>query len=674
MTAKHDPYSIQSVGADPKGRNPVVGGFLQEFGIRRLNPIKTDPLSMVRDHADHAHEGLSPALALGALGVVFGDIGTSPLYAIKACFHGHNALAPNEANILGVLSLVFWSLVLVVSLKYVLFIMRADHKGEGGLFALFNLLRQGGGHFSPKTMNAIVFFTLAGAALFFGDGMITPAISVLSAIEGLGVATDVAAPAVLPVTAAILFWLFYIQRRGTGGIGRLFGPVMAVWFVCIALLGLGQIVKAPYVLSALSPHHALDLLGRHGLAGLGVLGSVVLCITGCEALYADMGHFGPRPIRASWFSVVFPALTLNYFGQGAGLLTDPTILPNPFYGIVPDLLLYPMVCLAAMATICASQAMITGVFSLARQAVLLDYLPRLRILHTSISMSGQIYIPAINTIMMCASIALVLIFRESANLAGAFGLAVTGTMAITSGLYFFVITRNWKWPVGLAVALVSAFLVLDLLFFGTNLLKIVSGGWFVLLSATAAMLCMLACKNHQSTYWQTVLSRSGEPLDVFTARLKAAPLPRVPGTAVFLCCSAAAAPRSLSRFMETHGALHERVLLLTLRRISEAVVEDSPRFAVRHLGNGVHQIIARYGFMEHPNVPTLLGEAELHGIPHDEHPVYCLGQEPGLSGQKSLWISLLDALAEVLFRNAPPAFSYFGIPAGRVLAVDRDVE
>ncbi|WP_173080337.1 potassium transporter Kup [Fundidesulfovibrio magnetotacticus] len=641
--------------------------------MRGLHPAARDPLGVVGGHAGHDLGALTPALALGALGVVFGDIGTSPLYAIKACFHD-GAFAPSETNILGVLSLVFWSLMLVVTLKYVLFIMRADHKGEGGLFALFNLLRKDGNHFSARSMKLIVLCTLAGAALFFGDGMITPAISVLSAVEGLGYATDVARPAVLPLTAAILVGLYALQRRGTGGIGRLFGPVMLTWFAAIALLGIGQIARAPEVLAALAPHHALDFLFRHGLSGFAVLGSVVLCITGCEALYADMGHFGAQPIRVSWFSVVLPALTLNYFGQGAGLLLDPAIASNPFYGIVPGALRIPMVLLASMATICASQAMISGVFSLARHAILLDYLPRMRVMRTSWIIPGQIYIPAINTIMMCASVLLVFAFRESANMAGAFGLAVTGTMVVTTCLYFFVITRNWKWPLWIAASLVSGFLILDLLFFGTNLLKVVSGGWFVLLAACAAMLCMLASKRHQDGNWRLTLSRGSIPLETFMRRLGEIALARAPGTAVFLGVEAANTPKSLVDILGERGVLHENVVIVCLRRTGDPTVEAGKRLAVRHLGLGVHQIVARYGFMEHPNVPELLDEAESHGVPHDPALVYYLGGQSRPKAGHGPWENVLDAVGGLLFRGEPPAFTSFGIPAARVITEAGDVE
>lgn len=659
--------------ADAPGDDGMVGDFLTHYG---RGGRSFGSAACAKDHIDHelfepvpAGPGMNLHLALGALGVVFGDIGTSPLYAFKACFFGDHAVAPNQTNVFGVLSMIFWSLALVVSLKYVTFIMRADYKGEGGIFALLHLLRQGGGRLPRHTVSSLVFFTLLGAALFFADGMITPAISVLSAVEGLEVATHVAGVLVLPLTIAILGGLFYLQRRGSGVIGRLFGPVMVAWFLVIGLCGLAQVAANPSVLLALSPTYAIGFFVENGLAGLAVLGAVVLCITGCEALYADMGHFGAKPIRISWYVLVLPALVLNYFGKGAGLLANRAIMGNPFYGIVPHGLLLPVVLLATLATICASQAMISGVFSLVRQAVALGYLPRLHILQTSRAVSGQVYIPAINTAMMCASIALVLLFRESVNLAGAYGIAVTGTMAITTGIFFFVLMHNWGWSEGNAAVIVTGFLVLDLLFFGANLMKFFDGGWIILLASAIFMACMMACESFQKALWGGIFSKTIRPQDPFLAHLAAIAPPRVPGTAVFLARSDNGIPVTLMRFFNQHQVLHEQVLVLAVTRSTEPSVPEEQRLTVRPLGRGIHQLSARYGFMETPCLPELLEAAAMRGLPPIHDPVYFLDRKHLAFGGWSLANFLGSLLAPVLFRDAETAWPSFGVPRSRVMEV-----
>jgi KUP system potassium uptake protein len=429
-------------------------------------------------------------LALGALGVVFGDVGTSPLYTIKECFHGTHAILPTTANILGVLSLVFWSLIIVVSVKYVVFILRADNRGEGGIFALLGMIYTTNRSISSRTRSTIMIAGILGAGLLYGDGIITPAISVLSAIEGLEVATKAASPAVLPLTCGVLILLFLLQRWGTAHIGTLFGPIMVIWFISIAALGLGQILLEPRILYAINPIYALDFFTNNRLHGIVVLGSVVLCITGCEALYADLGHFGRHAIRLSWFGFACPALLLNYFGQGALLLGHPEMNINPFYGTVPRFLLYPMVGLSTIATVIASQALISGVFSLTQQAVQLGFCPRVLIVHTSHEVQGQIYIPSVNYALMIACIGVVIGFGESGGLAGAYGIAVTGTMTITSFLYFLVLTHNWNWPLWKAVPLIGIFLIFDIAYFGGNLLKVATGGWFTLLVAALITIAM----------------------------------------------------------------------------------------------------------------------------------------------------------------------------------------
>ncbi|MCE5244043.1 MAG: KUP/HAK/KT family potassium transporter, partial [Desulfobacteraceae bacterium] len=454
------------------------------------------------------------AMALAALGVVFGDIGTSPLYSVKECFHGIHAIAVTEGNILGVLSLVFWSLTMVVTVKYVTFIMKADNKGEGGIYALLALIPIRDEVMSGRLRAAVVVAGIIGAALLYGDGIITPAISVLSAIEGLEVATKAAAPFVLPLTCAILLSLFLVQRNGTAGIGRVFGPVMVTWFLTIAALGVFEILEKPHILRALNPVYAYDFFAFNKLHGMVVLGSVVLCLTGGEALYADLGHFGARPIRLSWFFLACPALLLNYFGQGGLLLDQPELAFNPFYGLVPKPLLYPMVILSTVATVIASQSMITGVFSLTQQAVQLGYFPRVRIVHTSSETQGQIYVPQMNYALMIACIGLVLAFRESGALAGAYGIAVTATMGTTSILYFFVITRTWKWPLWKAVPLVSVFMIFDLAYFGANLFKVVDGGWVALTVAAVVATAMITWHDGRAELAKKMIS-TGFPLGLF---------------------------------------------------------------------------------------------------------------------------------------------------------------
>ncbi|MEM5786633.1 MAG: KUP/HAK/KT family potassium transporter, partial [Syntrophobacteraceae bacterium] len=419
-------------------------------------------------------------LALGALGIVYGDIGTSPLYAIRECFHGSHAIALTPGNIFGVLSLVFWAMTMVICIKYVVFVLRADNHQMGGIFALLALIPADPSRTSPRLYSRIVFAAMVGAALLYGDGVITPAISVLSAIEGLEVATEAAKPIIVPLTCVILMALFLVQRRGTGAIGTVFGPIMIIWFASIAALGTHEIISRPEILAAINPVHAIQFFVTNKFHGLVVLGSVVLVITGGEALYADMGHFGRNPIRLSWLGMAFPALLLNYFGQGALLLNNPDFAFNPFYGLVPRTLLYPMVILATMATIIASQAMISGIFSLTQQAIQLGFCPRMQIIHTSRETQGQIYIPEVNYLMMLACIGLVILFKKSSALAGAYGIAVTADMALTSIFFFFVAKKTWNWSLVKAVPLLVLFLFFDLSFFSANLLKVLDGGWITL--------------------------------------------------------------------------------------------------------------------------------------------------------------------------------------------------
>ncbi|MGD9608613.1 MAG: potassium transporter Kup [Desulfovibrionaceae bacterium] len=612
------------------------------------------------------------ALSLGALGVVYGDIGTSPLYAIKECFHGMHAIAVTPANVLGVLSLIFWSLTMVITVKYVLFITRADNRGEGGIFALLELLPK---DLSPNHRKILAFLALFGAALLYGDGVITPAISVLSAVEGLNVATDAAEPLVVPITCLILFGLFMVQRRGTAGIGRVFGPVMLLWFTVLAVFGIRAIVSAPEVLAAINPVHAVTFFMRNHLHGMVVLGAVVLCITGGEALYADMGHFGRRPIQYSWCAIVFPCLLLNYFGQGAGLLRDPTIAPNPFYSLVPSSLIYPMAALSTMATVIASQALISGVFSLTRQAIQLGCCPRLRIVHTSSDMEGQIYIPEVNYALMWACIGLTIAFKESSRLAAAYGIAVTATMGITSILYFCVARYTWRQSLARVLAPVTLFLLFDLAFFAANLLKVADGGWFTILIAVLVVTAMGTWQDGRAAL-REMSQAATVPLSKFLAEVaKKNPL-RVPGTAVFMSLSPQGAPVTLLHHYKHNKIFHHNVVILSVASADVPYVAEADRLDIQDMGMGFFRLIAHYGFMETPNVPQIMQRARAEGVPIDppSDTTFFLGRESLLTSGKAKMAAFRKSLFAMMSRNARPATAYFSLPPGRVVELGVQVE
>jgi len=606
-------------------------------------------------------------LALGSLGVVYGDIGTSPLYSIRECFHGTHAIALNEPNIFGVLSLVFWSMTMVICVKYVVFVMRADNHGMGGIFALLALIPGDSGRISPKLHGVVAFAATLGASLLYGDGVITPAISVLSAIEGLEVATEAAKPLVVPLTCVVLLALFLVQRRGTGVIGNVFGPIMIVWFVTIAALGAGKIVDRPDILLAVNPVYAFEFFAANRFVGVVVLGSVVLCITGGEALYADMGHFGRNPIRLSWLGLAFPALLLNYFGQGALLLSDPNFAFNPFYGLVPRALLYPMVCLSTMATVIASQAMISGVFSLTQQAIQLGFCPRMRIIHTSRETRGQVYIPEVNYLLMIACLGLVLVFKKSSGLAGAYGIAVTADMALTSILFFFVITRTWKWSLAKAVPLLVLFLFFDLSYFGANLFKIFDGGWITLTIAAIVATSMITWKDGRAALAHKILS-SRLPENLFLEDVARHNPPRVPGTAIFMSVSPMGIPVSLLHHYKHNQVLHEQVILLSITSTDTPTVPDRKKLHIVDLGQGFYRIIASYGFMETPNIPTIMRLASMQGILTDPaRTSYYLGRESLLTGGDSKMMQWRKSLFVYMSRNAGTPTAYFDIPPDRVV-------
>jgi len=610
----------------------------------------------------HAPQSLA-ALSLGALGIVYGDIGTSPLYAFRESL---NHVGASPAHVLGIISLVFWSLLLVVVFKYLTFILRADNDGEGGVLALLALARVQGRSTSAHS-GVLLWCGLAGAALLLADGMITPAVSVLSAVEGLEVAAPGVRPLVLPIAIAILIALFAVQKGGTGRIGALFGPAVLVWFLSIAAVSLPWIARQPAVLAGLDPRHGVELL-LEGHEGFTVLGSVVLCVTGGEALYADLGHFGARPIRIAWYIVVFPALLISYLGQGAYVLSHPAQpLGNIFFELVPESLLYPMIAIATMATVVAAQALISGVYSLTQQAIQLGYLPRMTVIHTSGDMVGRIFVPSVNTLLMVSCIALVIGFRSSSALAAAYGIAVTGTMAVTSLLFFAAMRRRWGALVtGL---LVASFLALDLSFLVANLGKLAHGGWFpVLMSALFVAI---------ATSWQAGaeavrlhMSTLIVPLTDFFAALDAHPVVRVPGIAVFLARDDQGAPPTLAHYLRHSRALHERVLLLTMKTERTPRVAEAERITVVELSHGFIRVEARYGFMESPSVDCVLDACGEHGVPGvpADATVFVGHSSVQTTGSSSLshWRKTLFA---TMNRNAQPAALYYGLAPEQVVEI-----
>ena len=627
------------------------------------------PQPPVNGHPKAAFWGL----ALAALGVVYGDIGTSPLYTMHLCFHGDHALPVGRVEVLGILSLIVWSLIWVVSVQYLVFILKADNRGEGGIFSLLALVpdREGAVGVRPRT---VVLLALAGAALLYGDGVITPAISVLSAVEGLKVATDAAKDFVVPIAVAVLLGVFLVQRRGTGRIGRVFGPVMVVWFATIAVLGVTQIGREPGVLEAINPWHAVVLFQREPTAAFVVLGAVVLCVTGAEALYADMGHFGKKPIRRSWFAFVLPALLLSYFGQGAWILANPASEDNPFFAQVPAGLLYPMVGLATVATVIASQAMISGAFSLTRQAIQLGYLPRLRILHTSFAMEGQIYIPLVNNLLMVACVLLVLGFRESKNLASAYGVAVTGAFITTACVYAVVARQRWKWPAWRVALVLLGFLAFPVFYFAASSLKILDGGWIPLALAMGVLVLMDTWKQGRMHLMKRFAERT-LTMDRFVESLKDSGAHRVPGTAVFLSSSPKMAPVALLHHVRHSRVLHQRVLVLSFVTMDTPTVPVAERLDVKDLGQGITRVTARLGFMESPNVIDSLKCLTGCGlvIAHDACTYYLSRETLDITGPSRMahWRKRLFAFAA---RNAQTPASFFGLPPGQVVELGAQVD
>ncbi|MGZ8391392.1 MAG: potassium transporter Kup [Gemmatimonadales bacterium] len=646
--------------------------------------------------------GRSLALvALGALGVVYGDIGTSPLYALKECFIGPHGVPVTKGNVLGVLSLIFWSLNFVVTLKYLTVVMRADNRGEGGILALLALVRPHGEGRLPTRYRWLVGTGLFGAALLYGDGIITPAISVLGAVEGLSVATPALEQWVVPIAVVIISGLFAVQRRGTAGIGRIFGPLTLIWFISIAILGFMGILHHPSVLAALNPWYAATFLWHEGFTGLMVLAAVVLVITGGEALYADMGHFGKRPIRIAWYAVVLPALVLNYFGQGAILLESPAAARNPFYSLVPGWALYPMVAIATGAAIVASQALISGAFSLTRQAIQLGYCPRMNIVHTSSRTIGQIYIPAVNNALWLACIGLVLAFQSSSNLAATYGVAVTGTMTTTTVLLLVVARKQWHWSLWKVVLVGGLFLVMDLAFFGTNLLKIPDGGWFPLVVAAIVFLLMSTWKKGRARLSGIVLENT-LPIDLFLSDIGKRKPVRVPGIAVFLTSVRGGAPPVLLHHLKHNKVLHEKVILLSVMGQEIPQVDEADRVRYRELGEGFCEVVANYGFMETPDVPSMLQSLTLERGDGNQLRVEVMATSFYLGRETLIPIDRrrkggtrvtaraapspdtgppLPAMARwrkqlfiVMARNAQSATAFFGLPPNRVVELGAQIQ
>ena len=614
-------------------------------------------------------------LTLGALGVVYGDIGTSPLYALRECFSGPHLLPPTRSNVLGVLSLIFWSLLLIVSLKYLTIVLRATNKGEGGILALMALAFPKRSLGASRRRALLIGLGVFGAALLYGDGMITPAISVLSAVEGLNVATPAFEHFVILITVFTLIGLFAAQSRGTGRVGAVFGPVMVLWFISLSVLGVRGILKAPEVLQSLNPWLGLEFLMHSGWTGFVVLGAVFLAVTGAEALYADVGHFGVRPIRIAWFGLVLPGLFLNYLGQGALVLHDPKSIENPFYLLAPHWALYLLVGLATAATVIASQALISGAFSLTIQAIQLGYLPRMAVKHTSSTERGQIYLPHVNWALMLAAIGLVLGFRSSSNMAAAYGIAVTLTMLSTTVLFFFAARRLWGWSVWQAAAVCSVFLIVETAFFAANLLKVFNGGWFPLAMGLAIFLLMATWKRGRELVWNK-LRPASMPLEMFLDEMERnRKVPRVPGTALFMTANPEGTPIALLHNLKHNKVLHERNLILTILTDEVPQVDAAKRLEVEKLAAGFQRIIAHYGFMEEPNVPELLANAPLVGEPINIHrTTFFLSREtilPTKSGSMTRWRQWLFA---VMSRNAQSASSFYRIPAGRVVELGMQVE
>jgi KUP system potassium uptake protein len=611
-------------------------------------------------------------LSLGALGVVYGDIGTSPLYAFRECFspeHVHH-LPVTPGNILGILSLIFWSLIIIISIKYLGFVMRADNRGEGGILALMSLVRPR----RSKRLGVLLALGLFGAALLYGDSIITPAITVLSAIEGISVITPAFDAYVIPATIVVLIALFTVQKAGTAKVGAMFGPVMVVWFLTLAGLGISHVVQTPSVLKAVLPTYAFSFFAHNGVAGFMILGTVFLVVTGGEALYADMGHFGLKPIRLVWFTFVLPSLLINYFGQGAFLLKNPAGRSNPFFLMAPSGLRVPLVILATVAASIASQAVISGAYSLTRQAAQLGYLPRIRVRHTSAREIGQIYIASVNWILMFAAIGLVLVFRSSSNLAAAYGVSVTATMFITTLVLAVVEREQWKWPLAAVLGLGIPFLLVDLSFFSSNILKVVDGGWFPLLAGVFVYTLMTTWRKGRKILSKRLADQSMSTED-FMLQLSGNHIPRVPGTAVFMSRNSDGIPTTLLHNIKHNKIVHKTVVLLTVESEERSYLSEEERFEWSELGYGVYRLALHFGFMEDPDIPATLEKIDIQSVSFNPMTTsYFLGREtliPTKQPGMAIWREHMFAW---MTRNASSASGFFNLPPNQVIELGAQVE
>jgi len=609
-------------------------------------------------------------LCLASLGIVYGDIGTSPLYALRECFYGEHSVPPSPANVLGVLSLIVWSLLLIISVKYLILILRADNRGEGGILALATLVSE-----VVRRGKYLFLLGLFGAALLYADGMITPAISVLGAVEGLHIATPLFDPYVIPFAVVILVALFLFQSRGTTGVGKVFGPVTILWFLAISVLGVHQILRAPGVLAAINPWHGVGFFVSNGHRGFVVLGAVFLVVTGGEALYADIGHFGTMPIRLTWFAVVLPALVLNYFGQGALLLVHPAAAVNPFYHMAPPWALYPLVILATAAAVIASQAIISGAFSLTMQAIQLGYSPRLKVNYTSARIVGQIYVPVVNWLLLLSCIGLVLGFRTSSRLAAAYGVAITTTMLITTILFYVVARRRWHWPMALALPVAAFFITIDLAFFGANMLKVAHGGWFPLLVSTAILFFMLTWRKGRRVLGEH-LSDICVPLDALLPDLRNQRIRRVPGTAIYMSGNRCGTPLALLHNLKHNKVVHEQVVLLTVRTAEVPYLANvKDRVALEKLEEGFWRAQIHFGFMEKPDVPAALALVKHGHLRFDPmRTTFFIGRETILATRKLGLSPWRGSLFAWMTRNAGDVTSYFCLPPNGVVELGARVE
>jgi KUP system potassium uptake protein len=645
------------------------GGAVEDFQPRARQLTPAAELEALLSTA--VRRPLLP-LTLTTVGVVYGDIGTSPLYAMRECFFGSHAVPATAPNVLGVLSLIIYSLLIVISIKYIAIVMRADNDGEGGILALTALLPQRSPN-HPK-WPLLVLMGIFGAALLYGDGMITPAITVLGAVEGLKVATPLFDRFVVPVTVGILIAVFAIQRHGTDRVGKLFGPIMVIWFLVIGVLGIAWLLRAPEVLGAVNPRHAVTFFQAHRLHGFAVLGAVFLVVTGGEALYADMGHFGKRPIRLAWFGLVLPALLLNYFGQGALLILDPTAAHQPFFLMSPSWALYPLVGLATAAAIIASQALISGAFSLTRQAIQLGFCPRLDISHTSSEEIGQVYVPQVNWALMISTILIVIGFGSSTALAAAYGIAVTLTMVITAVLLYVVAVERWHWPVAVAMLVTGVFLTIDLAFFGANVLKIAHGGWLPLVIGWFIFTLMTTWKTGRKLVAKRLMDRA-LPLEAFIAQITEYPPARVPGTAVFMTAQPQGTPAALAHNLRYNKVLHQHVVILMVVTKPVPHVSGNERCTVRDLGLGVFELTLTYGFMEDPDVPAALLEACDRGLVIDQSDLtFFLGRETLIATRAPGMAPWRERLFVLIARNAGRATAFFRLPPERVVELGVQVE